>query len=85
LFSFTGNITYAKPNSEMIEVVKEIPIEKIMLETDCPYLAPMPHRGQRNEPSYVAYVCEKIAEIKQISAKEVDRITTENAQKFFKI
>lgn len=84
-FSFTGNITYAKAGSEIIEVIKAIPMDKIMLETDCPYLAPVPHRGKRNEPSYVVYVNEKIAEIKQISAKEIDRTTTENAQKFFKL
>jgi len=85
LFSFTGNITYAKAGAEIIEVIKTVPLEKIMLETDCPFLAPVPNRGKRNEPAYVVYVNEKIAEIKQISAKEVDRITTENAIKFFKL
>lgn len=84
-FSFTGNITYAKDSAEIIEVVKMIPMEKIMLETDCPYLAPVPHRGKRNEPAFLQYICEKIAEIKQISAKEVDKITTKNAKKFFKL
>ena len=83
-FSFTGNITYAKTGSESIEVLKAIPLERMMLETDCPYLAPIPHRGERNEPAYVAYVKEKIAEIKGISAQEVDRITTGNAESFFK-
>ncbi len=85
LFSFTGNITYAKDKSEIIGVIKAIPIDKIMLETDCPYLTPVPHRGKRNEPAHVSYVNEKIAEIKQISAKEVDRMTTENAKKFFEL
>jgi len=82
-FSFTGNITYAKQDTEVLAVVREIPLERIMLETDCPYLTPVPHRGKRNEPAYVAHVCEKIAEIKQISAKKVDEVTTENTKKFF--
>lgn len=84
-FSFNGNITYAKPNAEILAVIQAIPLEKIMLETDCPYLAPVPHRGKRNEPSWVTYVGEKIAEIKVISAKQVDKITSENARKFFEI
>jgi TatD DNase family protein len=84
-FSFTGNITYAKPSAEILEVIRVIPLEKIMLETDCPYLAPVPHRGKRNEPAFVTYVAEKIAEIKEISASEVDRVTTENANKFFNL
>lgn len=84
-FSFNGNITYAKPGAEILEVVKIIPLEKMMLETDCPYLAPVPHRGKRNEPTYVSYVCEKIAEIKQISAKKMEEITTENAIRFFNL
>lgn len=83
LFSFTGNITYAKASSEAIGVVEAIPSKRMMLETDCPYLAPVPHRGKRNEPAYVSYVCEKIAEIKQISAKEIEKQTTENAVGFF--
>lgn len=84
-FSLTGNITYAKAGAEAINVIKEIPMEKIMLETDCPYLAPVPHRGKRNEPSFVTYVAEKIAEIKGFSAKEVDEISTKNTNKFFKL
>jgi len=56
-----------------------------MLETDSSYLAPVPYRGKLNEPKYVKYVAEKIAEIKNITLEEVDRITTDNALKFFKI
>ena len=82
-FSFNGNLTYAKPTAEILEVVKIIPMERIMLETDCPYLAPVPHRGERNEPAFVAQVCEKIAQIKEISVEEVDKITSQNAADFF--
>lgn len=84
-FSFTGNITYAKTGVEILEAIKIIPMGRIMLETDCPYLAPVPMRGKRNEPAYVSYVAEKIAEIKQISVENVLEITTKNAEKFFRI
>ncbi|MDO8240391.1 MAG: TatD family hydrolase [Candidatus Moranbacteria bacterium] len=84
-FSFTGNITYAKSDLEVFGVVKEIPLERIMLETDCPYLTPVPHRGKRNEPAYVTYVQGKIAEIKQISANKVDEVTTRTAKKFLSL
>lgn len=82
--SFTGNITY--PNAENLrEVVREIPLEKIMVETDSPFLAPIPYRGERNEPSYVVEVAKKIAQIKEISFEKVAEVTTQNAQKIFKI
>ena len=84
-FSFTGNITFAKPDSETVEVIRVIPMEKIMVETDCPFLTPVPNRGKRNEPSYVRYVCEKMAEIKEIPAKRVDEITTQNTKKFYNL
>ena len=67
-----------------MEVVKIIPLEKIMLETDCPYLAPVPRRGELNEPAYVVYVRDRIAEIKSISAEKVDKITSQNAVEFFR-
>lgn len=84
LISFTGIITF-KNADEMRGVVREIPLEKIMIETDCPYLAPEPHRGKRNEPAFVPLVAQKIAEIKNVSPEEVAKITTENAQRFFKL
>ncbi len=83
-FSFTGNITYAKTGSEIIEAIKIIPMNKIMLETDCPYLAPMPMRGKRNEPLFIEHVGKKIAELKNLSEKETKKITTENASIFFR-
>ena len=82
IVSFTGIVTFSKT---LQEVVKEIPIDKIMLETDSPYLTPIPFRGKRNEPYMVNYVAEKIADIKGISVKEVAEITTKTAKGFFGI
>ena len=80
--SFSGVITFAKNYDEL---VRQIPLEKIIIETDCPYVAPIPHRGKRNEPQYVKYVAQKIAEIKGVSFEEVAEQTTKNARKLFKI
>lgn len=82
--SFTGVITY--PNaSELREVVKACPLDKFMVETDCPYLAPQMYRGKRNEPAFVKGVAYQIAKSKGVSFDEVCRISTENAQRFFKL
>ncbi len=83
--SFTGIITFVKPKDALLEAIRAVPIEKLMIETDCPFLSPMPHRGKRNEPAYVKYVAEKIATVKNISISEVEKITTKNAIKFFKL
>ncbi len=80
-FGIGGVITYK--NSGLAEVIKEVDIRHIVLETDSPYLTPVPFRGKRNESSYLKYVVQKIAEIKNISAEEVAEITTQNAQKIF--
>ena len=80
--SFTGLITFAK---ELEEVILNIPIEKIMLETDSPYLTPVPFRGKRNNPSMIKYIAEKISTIKKISIEEVGKITTKTAEEFFGI
>jgi TatD DNase family protein len=82
-FSFTGNLTFLKEGDELLKVVKEIPLDRIMVETDCPFLAPVPHRGKRNEPAYVKYVIEKIAEIKKMDYKKIEKETDKNAVKFF--
>jgi len=85
-FSFTGNITYPKPGkagSEILEHLKLIPLERMMVETDGPFLAPVPHRGKRNEPSYVKYIIEKIADIKGIRVEEVEKQTDKNAINYF--
>lgn len=82
--SFTGNITF-KNNKDAEEVIKNIPLGSIMIETDCPFLAPEPYRGKKNEPVYVAEVARKIAEIKGISLAEVESETTKKAKKLFGI
>lgn len=82
LISFTGNITYKKSES-VLEAVKKIPLGSMMVETDCPYLSPQPHRGERNEPAYVIEVAKKIAEIKQIPISTVENSTTKKANQFF--
>ncbi len=83
--SFTGNITY-KPNEGTYiayNIVKNTPIEHLLLETDTPYLPPVPYRGKRNEPAYIKHTAAKIAELKGISVDELGKITTENAKKLF--
>jgi TatD DNase family protein len=82
LVSFTGLITFSH---NWDEVIKDIPLEKIMIETDSPYMAPIPVRGTRNEPVNVKYVAKKIAELKGTTEKEVEDITFENAKRLFKL
>ena len=76
-----GVLTYKK--SGLDEVLKKVPMEKIVLETDAPYLTPVPFRGKRNESSYIKIIAEKLAEVKGISLKEVAAITTANAENVF--
>ncbi|MBW2185121.1 MAG: YchF/TatD family DNA exonuclease [Deltaproteobacteria bacterium] len=80
--SFTGTITYPK-NEEIREIIRQIPTEHILVETDCPYLAPQNWRGKRNEPAYVVKTAEKIAEIKGLTLTDIARITSLNAHKLF--
>ncbi|MBU1102617.1 TatD family hydrolase [Patescibacteria group bacterium] len=79
---FNGIITFAR---DYDKVIKQMPIEQLLLETDCPYLTPVPFRGKRNEPAYVKYVAEKVAELRGISFEKVAEITTKNAKALFKI
>ncbi|HVZ97498.1 MAG TPA: TatD family hydrolase [Chitinophagaceae bacterium] len=76
-----GVVTYKK--SGLAETIRSISLDHIVLETDAPYLTPVPFRGKRNESSYLKYIVEKIAEVKNISAEEVAAITTKNAEKIF--
>ncbi|UPO97786.1 TatD family hydrolase [Cetobacterium somerae] len=79
-----GTLTF-KNSKKAVEVVKDIPLDRIVIETDCPYLTPEPFRGKRNEPIYVEYVAKKIAEIKEISVEDITKVTTENAKKLYRI
>ena len=82
LLGFTGIATY--PQAEDIRnVIKHCPVEQMMIETDSPYLAPIPHRGKRNEPAYVRQVAILVSKLKGIPLEEVDRITTKNTVEFF--
>lgn len=81
---FTGVVTF-KNAKKAVEVVKAIPIERILTETDCPYMSPEPYRGKRNDSRNIPLIAAKIAEIKGLSAEEVGRITTENAKRLFGI
>ena len=80
--SFTGIITFTK-DQDLLEVVKKIPLEKIMVETDCPFLAPPPYRGKRCEPFMVSFIIDKIADLKKIPREQVAETTTVNARNFF--
>jgi TatD DNase family protein len=85
--SFTGNITY-KPNEKTLiayEIAKNSPISNLLLETDSPYLPPVPYRGKQNEPAYLVHTADKIAQLKKIDLKELGRETTENAKRLFDI
>lgn len=80
-----GGVLTFKNAKKLVEVVAEIPLEKLIIETDCPYMAPTPYRGKRNEPIYTREVAMKIAEIKGISYDEVVKVTNENTRKAYKM
>lgn len=80
--SLSGVVTF-KNAPEVKEIGKAVPFDKLLIETDAPYLAPEPNRGKRNEPSYVRFVAEEVARLRGLSVEEVARQTTENANKFF--
>ena len=75
----------ASKTNHLVEVVKEIPLENLLLETDAPYLTPVPNRGKRNEPKFTRFIAQKIAEIKGINLEEVLETTEQNARKLFRI
>ena len=83
-FGIGGVVTF-KNARKLVEAVEYIPMERIVLETDCPYMAPEPHRGTRNDSRNIAFVAEKIAQIKGLTAQEVIDITNKNARKLFEL
>lgn len=80
--SFSGVITF-KSAKQVNASALIVPSDRLLIETDCPFLAPVPHRGKRNEPAYVRYVAEKLAEIRQVSVETIAEQTTQNAHKLF--
>ena len=80
--SIAGPVTFKNARS-LRELVRQLPLEKLLVETDCPYLTPHPHRGKRNEPAYVKLVAQEVARAKGLSLEEVARITSDNAQALF--
>ena len=82
-FGIGGVVTYK--NAGLDRVVAELPLDKLVLETDAPYLPPVPHRGKRNESSYLIHIAEKVAEVKQLTLKEIADTTTQNAKQLFRI
>jgi TatD DNase family protein len=80
--SIAGPVTFDNAR-RLRELVRQLPLEKLLVETDCPYLTPHPHRGKRNEPAYVKFVAQEIARVKELSLEEVACITSDNAQALF--
>ena len=81
-FSFGGVITFTR---DYDEIIKFIPLERILLETDAPYVAPVPYRGKRNEPAYIIETARKLAELKEVDFEKVCDITTSSAKAIFKL
>ena len=81
---FTGVLTF-KNAKKAVEVASRIPLDRLVLETDCPYMAPEPFRGKRNHPGYLYRMAEKLAEIRDVSVEEIHRITTENGKRLYRI
>ncbi|MCY6959202.1 TatD family hydrolase [Clostridium brassicae] len=81
---FTGVVTF-KNARKILEVAGEVPLDRILVETDCPYMAPVPYRGKRNRSEYIEYIIEKIAEIKQISIEDIQHITIDNVKNMLNI
>jgi TatD DNase family protein len=84
MISFAGNVTFKKAEN-LREVARSVPADRLLIETDCPYLAPVPFRGRRNEPAHVREVARCLAELHGTDTEEMGRITTENFSRFFKL
>jgi TatD DNase family protein len=84
LISYTGILTF-KNATALRDVAQKVSLDSVMLETDAPYLAPVPHRGKRNEPAYVPLIAEALAQVKGVTVEEVGRVTTLNAERLFRL
>ena len=84
MISFAGNITFPKAQS-IRDAASIVPLDRMFIETDCPYLAPAPHRGQRNEPAFVVEVARQIGELRNLSCEEIGQQTTANFHNFFRL
>ena len=84
MISFSGIVTFRKAE-ELREVAKQVPLDRLLVETDCPFLAPVPYRGKRNEPAYVVEVARSIAELRGVELDEIARVTTENFERFLRL
>jgi TatD DNase family protein len=82
--SFSGIVTFKKAN-ELREIAKQIPLDRLLIETDCPFLTPVPFRGKRNEPAYVVEVARSLAELRELSLEEIGRTTTDNFNRLFQL
>jgi TatD DNase family protein len=83
-FSFTGIVTYER-NEELREIIRDMPLDSMMIETDAPFLPPKKYKGRKNEPAYVIEVAKTIASVREMSLDEVLSVTSENAERFFGI
>ena len=84
MISFSGIVTFKKAEG-MRDVAKQVPLERLLIETDCPYLTPVPYRGKRNEPAYVVEVARCLAGVHGVELEQMARITSENFQRFFRL
>ena len=84
MISFAGNITFPKAQP-IRDAAKEVPLDRMLIETDSPFLAPVPHRGKRNEPAFVKEVARQLGEIRGLSTEEIGRQTAANFYSFFKL
>ncbi len=84
MISFSGIVTFKKAE-DLRETARQVPLDQLLIETDCPYLAPVPHRGKRNEPAYVVEVARCLAGVHELEIEELARITTENFMRFFSL
>ena len=84
LVSFAGNVTYPKAQ-HLREIARELPLDRLLVETDAPFLAPQAHRGRRNEPAYVAEVARTLANVRDLPADEFAAATSANFRRFFRL